>query len=552
MARLDRAPQGRTVAQFAAVIGREFSFDILQQVTALDSSELNTTLDHLGQSDIVQLVDTRPPRRYAFRHSLLRDVAYELLLRSNRREIHAKIATLLESEWPDIASGQPELLAYHYSCAGKAEHAVRHWILGGRRARSRSAHLEAIVQFKKALECLDSLPRNAERILTELEIQLSLGLCFIAVHGYSTDETKNAFERAYILSAEIGDARKETEALFGLWGHHWMRASHGRAVELARLLLAKAEQLRDPVLQVLGLRCLGSTLFTLGDFVKAREYLEDAVALGQRAQTDKSSTAFAVDPRVAAQLMHGWDMWILGYPEQAREGVKQAVSRAEDLHDPYTTAFAHYVMSAVHLFRGELSEAFIHADRSFQLSTEHRINLYLLYSQFGRGCALAKTGQTERGLVDIRAGIEAADRSNLGYMRSFMLGGLGTALAQNGEAELALTTIDEAIAATNDVTGRAWEAELHRLRGNIMLIAHAEAVEEAAASFEKAIAIAQRQSARSLELRATMSLARLLARQGKKEEARQRLALIYNWFTEGADTEDLNQALALLKELGGI
>src|SRR5262249_32271423 len=152
---------------------------------------------------IVQLVDNRPSARYAFKHALLRDAAYDSLLRSSRREIHAKVAATLENEWPDLVVGQPELLAYHYSLAGKAEVAVRYWLLGGRRARARSAHVEATVQFQKALECLEALPETPERIATKLEIQLSLGLCFIAVQGYSADETREAFERARSLSTEV-------------------------------------------------------------------------------------------------------------------------------------------------------------------------------------------------------------------------------------------------------------------------------------------------------------------------------------------------------------
>jgi len=544
IARLDRAPQARNVAQVAAVIGREFSYNMLHRITALSSSELATTLVHLRQNDIVQLVDTTPVR-YSFKHALLRDAAYESLLRSSRRAIHARIASLLENE-PEVVASQPELLAYHYSLAGKPEPAVRHWLSGGRRARSRSANLEAIVQFEKALEYLGALPETPERISTELEIHLLLGLCFIAVHGYSAESTRKVFERAYTLSAEIGDSHKEIQAIFGLWGHHWMRASHDRAMKLAETLLAKADQLRDPVFQILGHRCLGSTLFTLGEFIRAREQLEGAIALGDHTSTEE----IFFDPRVAAQLMFAWDLWILGYPDQARDNVLQSLSRAAERADPYTLAFAHYVTSAVHLLRGEFQDAVVHADRSFELSREHRINLYALYSRFGRGCALVKTGHMERGLIEISEGIEEAQRSNLGYMRGFMLGWLGETQAGNGDLEEALSTIGEGLKGINDVTGRAWEAELRRLHGDILLLAHPDAVSAAERSYDEAIVLAQKQCARSLELRATVSLARLLQRRGRNDEARERLASICGWFTEGFVTADFRAAKALLEELG--
>jgi tetratricopeptide (TPR) repeat protein len=549
MARLDRAPQARNVAQVAAVIGREFSYDMLHHVTVLTKPELDSALAHLRESDIVQLVDSRLPVRYVFKHSLLRDAAYESLLRSNRREIHAKIASLLEEEWPAVVAAQPELLAYHYSFAGKTDLAVRQWLLGGRRARSRSANLEAIVQFEKALQALETLPETSERTSIELDIHLSLGLCFIAVHGYSADETRKAFEQALKLSGKLGDAHKETQATFGLWGHHWMRASHDSAIELAETLLAKSEQLDDPVLKILGHRCLGSTLFTFGEFVQARDHLESAMALGQLATPEISLVTFAVDPRVAAQLMFAWDLWILGYPDQARDNVRKLLGRAEELTDPYTVAFAHYVMSAVHLLRGEAQDALVHAERSFEVSREHGIKLYALYSQFGRGCALTKTGYEQQGLTEIRRGIEEAQRSNLGYMRGFMLGWLGTAQADNGDYDAALTTIDEGLKETNDVTGRAWEAELRRLYGDILLNVRTDEIEAAERSYREAIAIAQRQQARSLELRATISLARLLERLGRNKQAREYLAPICNWFTEGFDTADIKEATALLKTL---
>jgi class 3 adenylate cyclase/tetratricopeptide (TPR) repeat protein len=550
VARLDRAPQARNVAQLAAVIGREFSYDMLLRVSSLSGSELDSTLAHLKQSEIVQLVDDRPPPRYVFKHALVRDAAYETLLVSSRREIHARIASILEQEWPDIVAGQPELLAHHYSLAGKAEFAVRHWLLGGRRARSRSANLEAIVQFQKALEFLRLLPDTPERAATELEIQLSLGLCFIAVLGYSADETRQSFERARNLSADVGEPHKEVQALYGLWGHHWMRARHDRAIELGNTLLEKAGQLDDLIIRMVGYRALGSTLFTLGEFAQAREHLEQAMALGRRTNTGKSSLTFAVDPGMAAQLLLAWDFWILGYPDQARHNVLDALAQATDQRLPYGVAFAHYVTSAIHLLRGEPQDALGHAERSLDVSKEHRINLYALYSRFGRGCALAKMGQKEVAVFEIREGLEEARRSNLGYMHGFMLGWLAAVQVEVGDPHAGLSTIEEALKRVNDVEGRAWEAELRRLRGDILLLARPGSVDEAERSYNDAIAVARTQRARSLELRATISLARLLRDRGGNDEARLRLASIFGWFTEGLETADLEEARALLDELG--
>lgn len=548
-ARLDRAPLGRSVAQTAAVVGREFSYDMLLRVSSLSELELDSTLAYLQQSGIVQQIDNRPPPLYAFKHALLRDAAYESLLKSSRREIHARVAAVIEKECPEILAGQPELLAYHYSLAGNAESALRYWLVGGRRARSRSANLEAAGQFQKALECLALLPETRERCETELEIQLSLGLCLVAVRGYSADDTRKSFERARALSAQLGEPDKEIQAIFGLWGHHWMRARHDQAIELGETLLAKGEARHDPIARAVGHRSLGSTLFTRGDFDGAREHLERAISLAREADVEASSLSYAVDPQIAAQLMLAWDLWMLGYPGQALDNVLQALGRATEQADPYSVAFAHYVTSAVQLLRGEPEASLEHADRSLALSREHRINLYALYSRFGRGCALATMGQAKHAIVEIRDGVEQARRSSLGYMRGFMLGWLATVQAETGDAETALSTIDEAFKHIDDVAGHAWEAELCRLRGNILLAAHPDAMDDAERSYMAAIAVAQRQRARSLELRAATSLVRLLRGQGRNDEARGLLAPIYAWFTEGFDTADLREAKALLDGL---
>ena len=404
-------------------------------------------------------------------------------------------------------------------------------------------------QFRRALESLALLRDTPARSATELAIHLSLGLCSIAVRGYSSDETRKSFERACSLSAQLGEPQKEIQAIFGLWGHYWMRAQHDRAMELAETLLARAELLNDSVGLVVGHRSLGSTLFSLGEFLRAQEHLERAMSLARQSTNEGLSLTYAVDPRVAAQLLLAWDLWILGYPGQALDNVLQALEQATQRADPYSIAFAHYVTSAVRLLRGEAQDSLDHAERSLALSSEYRINLYALYSRFGRGCALAMMGQSDVAILEIRKGIEEARRSNLGYMRGFMLGWLATVQAATGDADAALSTIDEALKHINDTAGRAWEAELLRLHGDMLLAARPDAVHDAERSYRDAIAVAKRQRARSLELRATTSLARLLRGQGKADEARGLLAPIYGWFTEGLDTADPREAKALLDEL---
>jgi class 3 adenylate cyclase/tetratricopeptide (TPR) repeat protein len=546
-ARLDRAPEAREVAQIAAVVGREFSYDTLRDLVSLPKDELDATLEHLERVDIIQQSDRPGAGLYEFKHALLRDAAYESLLKSGRREMHERVARLLERRFPDTVAAQPELLAFHFSHAENAEKAAHYWLAGGRRAQARSANVEAIAQFQKALKAMQSLPETRARDETELDLQLSLGLCFVAVRGYSSDDTRIAFERARELSERLDAPKEEARAVFGLWGHYWMTAHHDRAIGLAENLLKKAERLHDPVALAVAHRALGSTLFTLGELDRARQQLELAIRLsGERGG---AQGAFVVDPRIAAHLMLGWDLWILGRPDAGLENVREALRLADASADPYSIAFTHYVASAIHLLRGEAQASLEHADTSLALSTEQRINLYALYSRFGRGCALCLLGRHDDAVAEIRAGIEEARRSRLGYMHAFMLGWLATAKLRRGDPETALSTLDEAFRHVSDVAGRVWEAELLRLRGDCLLAARSDAAADAERDYRHAIAVAQHQGARALELRASASLARLLRDQGKSLEARALLSEVVDRFTEGLETADVRDARALLDEL---
>lgn len=580
VARLDRAPQGRHIAQIAAVIGREFPITLLRRVTSLPESELEATLSYLVRSQILLQMEREPVARYGFTHALLRDVAYESLLRSTRRELHLRVAAALEQESPELQTTQPELLAYHRSEAGDVPAAVSHWLAGAKLARARWSHREAIAQLQSALRLLGTQPASAQRDARELEATLLFGLSLIAIEGYSSPAARDAFERARTLGAAHGDPQRNLQALFGLWGHYWMAARHDRAIELARELAAQGASLGQPESIAIGQRALGSTLFTLGAFIPARDHLLEAMRI---LGTDAAPAAsYAVDPRIAAQLLLGWNDWFLGFADRALGNVEAALARAQASHDPYSMAFAHYVNSAVHLLRGNAQAALDHAERSHAIATEHRISLYALYSQFGRGCARALLARQNRGegrrensnaadpvhgtvdalahpapdvagaLADIQAGIDAARASELGYMRAFMFGWLARTHLDRGESQQAARALDEASKHVDDIAGRAWEAEVLRLRGDLMLAADGTTparIDDAARCYTESLAVARTQQAHALELRAGMSLARLHANQGNAAAARAVLAPLVAWFGEGAATSDLRDAHALLKAL---
>ena len=549
MVRLDRAPKARSVAQLASVIGREFSYEMLSRLASLNKTELDVALAQLEEGDIIRKIEDRPVPRYAFKHALVCDAAYDSLLKSSRRETHGKAGQVIEKHWPDIVTGQPELLAYHYGHAGNAERALRYWVLGGNLARSRSANLEATGQFQNALEYLGQVPESTQRHETELEIQLSLGLCNVAVKGYSADETRLAFERARVLCGLLNDSKRDMQAVFGLWGHYWMRAKHDRALKLAETLLVTSEQVHDPVATIVGHRSLGSTLFTRGQFGKAQEHLEKAIRMAEQAGVEKLNATYAVDPRIAAQLMLGWDLWFLGYPDRALDNVQKALSLALQQGDPYSVVFSQYVASAILLLRGDIQASLGYAEQSLALSIEHKINLYALYSRFGRGCAMSELGNQGQAIADIQQGIDEAKRSGLGYMHAFMLSRLAMVQKVVGDLDAAMSTLEEAAKFVDDIAGRAWEAEIVRLRGEFLLAADPTATDEAGRTFGEAMAVARKQESRSLELRAATSLARLFQSKGDSQKAYEVLSAVYDRFTEGFQTSDLQTAKELLKGL---
>jgi len=549
MARLDAAPTSRSVAQLAAAIGREFSWELLLPISSMPQTDLRRALRHLEGSGIIRSVGVRSTAQYMFKHALLRDAAYETLTRGRRKAVHLKIGETFERDRPDLVAGQPELLAYHFSIAGNADQAVRYWVAGGQRARSRSANLEAVAQFQEALLNLGQVVDETTRVETELEIHLSMGLCLIAVRGYASEDTRSAFARAEVLSGILGRAENGFQALFGLWGHNWMRARHDNAKNLASQLVAMSEPSNDTKRLVVAHRCMGSTLFTFGDFHQARKHLESAIKFGDRLKDAGSGQAYAVDPIIAAQLMLAWDLWFLGYPSQAASQVGAALKKAISEGDPYSMAFAQYVTSVVHYLRGDNKRSLKHAEISLRMSLEYRINLYALYSKFGHGCALAELGRIDEGLQEIKEGIDEAQVSDLGYMRAFMLGCLANVHHRLGDRQTARKTLAEAFEYVDDISGRAWEAELYRLQGDFLNTEQHDFPNEVESSYRRSIAVARSQGARSLELRGATSLARALADRNRREEATDVLQSVYTSFNEGHQTADLTRARQLLAEL---
>jgi class 3 adenylate cyclase/predicted ATPase len=542
MERLDRVAPSRRVVQIAAVIGREFSYDLLAAASRLNEEDMVSVLSLLEQADIIYRVGISPSVRFAFKHVLLRDAIYDSLLRSKRQQVHADVAAILEHDFPELVENRPEILAYHFQEAGNHQRAIRCWFESGKRALAHSANVEAIANFRKALELVTALPDTSERTKQEIDIQLSLGIPLIAVRGYASAETREAFSRARTLCLRLGDIPEYFQALFGLWGNCWMSGKNDEALRMADEFLSRSRASSDPVLSIVAHRVMGSTLLTIGDFRSSANHFDETIRLSAGKGKEPLYNLYMVEPRAASLLLLSWDLWFLGYPDQSLARVSEALALAQELGQQYTVAFAHYMTSVVHLLRGDAARALESAEKSFEVSQEQRFSLYAILSRISRARAVGELGRLGEARAEITLGIDEARRNGVGFMLSMRDSWLADIHTKAGDNETALTIVERALANIGDVTGRAWEAELHRQRAQILLALDPSKVREAESHLKKSIEVARGQSAKSLELRAATSLAELWRTQGRPDEARALLEPICSWFDEGAETADLRRA----------
>jgi|SRR5579871_417150 class 3 adenylate cyclase/predicted ATPase len=549
MERIDRVAHGRRLAQIAAVIGREFSYDLLTVASRTDETDLRSALAQLEDADVIYRTGISPTVRFAFKHVLLRDAVYNSLLRGRRQEIHADIAAVLENHFRDLAENRPEILAYHYGEAGDNERAIRCWRDAGRRALANSANVEAINHFQNALRLLSALPDTGRRSQEEIEIQLALGIPLIAVHGYAAAQTRDAFARARALCRDLDNRPEYFQALFGLWGHSWMGGKNDQALVMANEFLTRSRATSDSTLLMVAHRVMGSTLLTVGDFATARQHFEESIALSRAEARRPIYDLYMVEPQVASLLLLSWDLWFLGHLDQSLARVSEALALAQDLAQPYSVAFAHYMTSVVHLLRGDAALALESAEQSLEMSREHRFSLYVLLSTISRGRALGALGQLSEAMTEMQTGIAEARRTGVGFMLPMMYSWLADVHAQSGERETALSLVEQTLHEINDTTGRSWESELLRQRAEILLKLSPSRADEAESYLKYAVELARHQGAKSLELRAATSLAKLWQQQKRIDEARGLLGPIYGWFEEGTSTADLRCARDVMTTL---
>ena len=551
MARLDRLVTAKAIAQSAAVIGREFSYVLLQAVSELDEATLQRDLGRLVESELVHQRGMPPQAVYTFKHALIQDTAYQSLLRRTRQQYHQRIAQVLAAQFPETAETQPELLAHHYTEAGLLAQAIPYWQRAGERAVERSANVEAVGHFTKGMELLKTLPATPERTQQELELQIALGAPLIATKGWGAPECGKVYAQAHDLCRRVGETAQLFPVLLGLFAFYFLRGEVQEARELGEQLLSLAQRMNDPDLLVEAHLALGCTLMYLGEFIPARELLQQGIALYDPQQHRSHAFLYGQDPGVGCRIFAAWTLWYLGYPGQAMQRSQEALLLAQELSHPYSLVWALNFVARLHQCRREGPVAQERAETAIALCTEQGFGLYLAGGTILRGWALAAQGEGTEGVSQMRRGLAAWRATGSELTVSYSLALLAEGYGEIGEPSEGLSVLAEAFVSAHRTGDRFYEAELYRLNGELLLRQAVSAEQKAEAHFRQALAVACHQQAKSLELRAAMSLSRLWQQQDKRQDAYDLLAPVYNWFTEGFDTADLKEAKVLLDELEG-
>ncbi len=548
MARLDRlGPAPKEIAQIGAVIGREFAYELLALVADRSDTDLLVALDLLGEAGLVFRRGLPPRATLLFKHALVRDAAYSSLLRSQRQELHARIAAIVEDQFPDIAAMQPELLAQHCLEAGWIEKATVYWFKAGKRAAERSGTTESVTHFSKGIEALSRLPEASERDRQELQFRLALGPALIATRGWNSVEAETSYRRALTLCDHLGEQRGRFDALWGLWLTGGT-SELSKAGELVRELSVTADRLDDDALRLQAHHAGWATVIWLGELERARDHLRDGLRIyDPEKHKDHALKYGGHDPGVCAKGQGSLALWLLGYPDQAARSADEAVALARSLkHIP---SLAHALMwkcAVCDMPRRDHASARQCSDKLLALATEQGLALYLAVGTIIRGWTLVHQGSSADGLAALRGGFaHYCEISKL--FRPYFGGVFADALLLANAAEDGMAVLTEAMRLAEESREIFWLAEMHNLRGKFLLLAGRNV--DAESSYQQALGLAQHQSAHSLQLRAATSLARLYRDQGKCAEAHDLLAPVLGWFTEGFGTPDLEEAKALLEHL---
>jgi predicted ATPase len=555
MARLDRLGPAREVAQIGSALGREFSHGLLESVCRKDDTLLRTALERLTRAGLLFQQGVPPHASYLFKHALVQEAAYSTLLREPRRVLHARIAETLESEFTEIAESRPELVARHYAEAGLIEKAASLWERAGQRSLERSALSEASEQLGRAVSQLENLPSSSANRRAKIRTQVAQLAALFHVKGFSAPETKQAIQKARVFideAAKVGEEPDDPFLLFllinGAWATNFTGFNGDAALDLAKQLLALAEKRGDGILLTHANRAMGMTLLYRGEISEARAHFERVQALYDQSEQAPLLTRFGQDVHAAALSFFSFDLWALGYPATAEIEAERAVRHSRELKHAPSLMYALTVTTITRVVCGNYVAARTQSEELLAIAEEKQSIYWKAAGMVPYGCAKVLDGEPEAGVETIKkglSGLKAAAATVVVPLYLSILAAGYIALDKLDEAHRAIT---DALALIESTKEKLYEAEANRVFGELILN-RTKDVAKAEAIMARSLAIARQQQAKSWELRASMSLARLWRDQGRPQRARELLAPVYGWFTEGFDTLDLKEAKALLEEL---
>ena len=556
MARLDRLGPAREVGQIGAVIGRDFPYALLRAVAGMEDAPLQMALERLAEADILLVQGLPPNADYRFKHALIQDAAYENLLKSRRQVLHGRVGETLRDKFAGTAAAEPELLAHHFTRAGFTEAAIEWWGKAGQSSLARSAMVEAAQQFMRALDQIGALPSTPALRHQRITLQVALITRLGHVKGYAAPETKAALEQArqMIEQAEaLGEPLEDPLLLFsilyGFWLANYIAFNGNVARELAEQFLALAEKQAAPVPLMIGHRLMGTSLLFTGDIAESRTHFDQALPLHDPAEHRLPATRLGHDQRVTVLSNRSIALGMLGYPDAALADADYAVKEAREIGHAAMLMYALYCASRTLLQRGDYAAANLLIDELLALADEKGALFWKAEGMCTRGLLSALTGKTSDAVQTITAGITVLRSTGTTMSIPNFLSWLARAHADRGQFDDAWRCIGETMTTMETTNERMLEADIHRIAGEIALLSPEQDTAKAEAYFKRALAVARQQQAKSLELRAAMSMARLWRDHGKPQQARELLAPVYGWFTEGFDTLDLKEAKALLEEL---
>ncbi|MCP3471391.1 AAA family ATPase [Bradyrhizobium sp. CCGUVB1N3] len=555
-ARLDRLGAAREVAQIGAVIGRDFSYRLLRAVAGTENVPLQTALERLVEADILRVQGLPPDSEYRFKHVLIVDAAYENLLKSRRQVLHRRVAEALRDNFATTCAAAPELLAHHFTQAGLTEAALEWWGKAGERSLQKSALVEAIEQLTRALDQIASLPSTPALRREQIKLQVALITPLIHVRGYAAPETRAAAEQAHTLIQQaemLGEHPEDPLLLFSVlysfWVHHYANFNGKAMRELARQFLTLADKSPSTVPLLIGSRLTGVSLMTTGDIAGSLPHYDRALALYDPAVHHSLATHFSIDAAVAALCFRSWSLWLLGYPDAALASVEDSLKNAREFGQAATLMWALFYAILPHIWCGKYAVAKMQADELVVLANEKGTSFWKANGIRAQGYLLAEVGGAVDAVSMIRSSLDAWRSTGSTLRVPTDLSYLASAYLKVGQFDNAERCIHEAMMAVESTDERWYEAEVNRVAGEVAVNSPDSDAAKSERYFERALAVAREQQARSWELRAAMSLARLWRSQGEPRQARELLAPVYGWFTEGFDTRDLKEAQALLAEL---